>query len=143
MLKANEKPSISIQIDSVSIAPNETFKSLDLEIYLTILNNSSETLEYEPHPPIPFSYRGWALNIYKDGVLCNWNRTMLMDNFAKDSKLKAQKSVNENFSAMLKFLDVEELSGSYEAELLLSIPLKEDSKRGNTYTSNRIQFDIE
>ena len=37
MEKADEKPSISIQIDSISVIPNETFKSLDLQLYLTIL----------------------------------------------------------------------------------------------------------
>lgn len=142
MLKANEKPSISIKIDSVSVIPNETFKSFDLQMYLTILNNSSEIIEYEPHPSIPYSYRGWSLNIYKDGELCDWNRTLLMDNFEEYSKLKAQKSVNEIFRAMLKFLDVSTLSGSFEAELQFASPFKEGEKQEKFFTSNRIQFEI-
>ncbi len=142
MLKADEKPSISIQIDSISVIPNETFKSLDLQLYLTILNNSSEIIEYEPHPPIPYSYRGWSLNIYKDGKLCEWNRTLLMDNFAECSKLKAHTSRTEIFRAMLKFLDVDQLSGTFEAELLFRSPFQEDKEQGKFFTSNRIQFEI-
>ncbi|WP_283687228.1 hypothetical protein [Dysgonomonas sp. Marseille-Q5470] len=113
-----------------------------MQIYLTILNNSSEIIEYEPHPPIPYSYRGWTLNIYKDGKLCNWNRTLLMDNFEEDSKLKAQKSINEIFKAMLTFLDVNQLSGPFEAELQFASPFKEDKEQEKFFTSNRIQFEI-